>query len=54
MDESAVAHAKNAWKKQKEETRRKVRAKEIHKDMISGAVYRLSDAKEKNDELGKH
>jgi hypothetical protein len=35
-------------KKQREETRRKARAKEICKDMVSGAVSRLSDAKEKN------
>jgi hypothetical protein len=48
MDESGVARAINAWKKKKEEKRHKVRAKETCKDMISGAVSRLSDAKEKN------
>jgi hypothetical protein len=48
MDDSDAAFALNSLKKQKEEKRRKVIAKEICDDMVFGAVFWLRQAMEKN------
>jgi hypothetical protein len=48
MDETAVDYARNALRKRKDETRRKVVAKEFLDGMVSGAVSKLHKAQEKN------
>jgi phage terminase small subunit len=48
MDESADDYARNVLRKRKDETRRKVVAKEFLDDMVTSAVSKLHEAQKKN------